>query len=97
MLGIEIACTFQHHAAEQPRGTFLSRRIDCRAATEGEFDGHGWNGVILDQPRLDAAGADHAVDLHRRRRQRHEDNDQQQKPDKHGHAFSSTVWGAGCR
>ena len=66
-LGVERAGAFVEQVGHQVGDAGLVLRVLGGAAAEGEVDGDQRNRRIAHQPGLDAARADHALDLHRLR------------------------------
>ena len=61
---VEVAGAFVHHAGHEIGEALPVLRVLCGAAAEGEAHGDQGIGVALDEPGLDAAGTDDALDLH---------------------------------
>ena len=70
--GVHVARAFFQRVGHQADGAALAGRVKAGAAPEGEVQRGEGDGVILDQPGLDAAGRGDLLDLGREGREGHQ-------------------------
>ena len=104
-MGVEIARTLAEQSQRHHGEAFLARRIERGPSAKRELDRDERHRMLFDEPRLDALRRDHALDGRRARRDRHEQDEEQDRsrPAKppgertKGRVSSSHHREAGCR